>query len=854
MLEEFFGDLRYGARMLRKNPGFTAVAVLTLALGIGANTAVFTLVDNLILRPIAARDSGQLVSLYSHDSAKPAGDYRSFSYPNFADLRAHSDLFDDILAMQPNQVGVTEGEFTRRVFALDVSTNYFSVFGVNLIRGRSFSPEEERQAAPVVIISQRWWQQQGSDPEIIGRGLKINGRLFTIIGMAPLGFTGTMPIFVPDLYLPLSFPLAGANQMGASIMERSSQGLFLVGRLKHGFNLLDANSRLRVMSDQLAKAYPDANRSQVITVAPMPRLSISISPLGEHGTLGVLSLLLLAMSCAVLLIASLNLANMLLARGAARAREIAVRIAVGASGSRILRQLLTEGLLLSLLGTVTGLFLAFWAMHWFIGSLNNVAPTPATFNGRPDWRVLSATAGFSILATLCFALIPSWKLTRLDVNSDLKGNSSGAARSKRGGLFALGNLFVLCQIALSLALLVAAGLFGRDALKAMSLNAGFRTNLGFYVETDGGLVDYGAQKMRQSVSELLERIRTLPGVQSASVAATIPFGNLTLGEGVQRAGSPIPAPLDAVSPALGQVIGADYNVIGNDYFRTLGVALLQGRDFSRAECDNTNEPKVAVLSAALAQKLWPGESPLGRRVQLTRSGAPSGGVGRVLGSGARSGETMEVVGIVPSGKAHLVDPNEGAAIFVPFAQDPRLEVLLHVQPSPGGNADALLQTTLAEIHRFDPNLPVLSAKSLRAHVRSSLEISIMRSGATLFATLGAAALLLSVLGVYGVMAYSVARRTRELGIRMALGADRASVLRLFLSEGVKLAALGLLIGSVLGLALAKSMAGFLFETKAFDPLIFFTAQLFLASAVVLACYVPARRAARTDPLEALRCE
>ena len=840
--------------MLRKNPGFTALAVLTLALGMGANTAVLTLVDNLVLRPISGREHGQLVSLYSHDTAKPDGDYRSFSYPNFADLRAHSDVFDDVLAMEPNQVGITEGGFTRRVSALDVSTNYFAVFGVNLSRGRPFSPEEERQAAPVVIISHRWWQQHGSDPEIIGRTLQINGRTFTIIGMAPEGFTGTMPVFVPDLYLPLSFSLAGANQMGASIMERGSQGLFLVGRLQHGMDLHEANSRLRVLSDQLARAYPDSNRNQVITVAAVPRLSISVNPQGEHGTLSILSLLMLGMSCAVLLIASLNLANMLLARGAARAREIAVRVAVGASTSRILRQLLTEGLLLSLLGTVMGLFLAFWAMHGFIGSLNNVAPTPATFADRPDWRVLSATVGFSLLATLCFALIPSWKLTRLDVNSDLKGSGSGAAGSRRGGLLALRNLFVLCQIALSLALLVAAGLFCRDAFKAMNLDAGFRTNLGFYVETDGGLVGFGTQKMRQSVSELLERIRTLPGVQSASVAATIPFGNLTLGEGVQLAGSLIPAPLDALSPALGQAVGANYNVIGNDYFRTLGIALLQGRDFSRAECDNTNEPKVAILSTALAQKLWPGESALGKRLQLTGAGAPEGGVGRVLGSGARPGETMEVVGIVPSGKAHLVDANEGAAVFVPFAQDPRLEVLLHVQPSPGANADSLLQTTLAEIHRFDPSLPVLSAKSLRSHARSSLEISIMRNGATLFATLGAAALLLSVLGVYGVMAYSVARRTRELGIRMALGADRASVVRLFLSDGVKLAALGLLIGSALGLALAKAMTGFLFATKALDPLVFGTAQLFLALAVMLASYVPARRAARSDPMIVLRHE
>jgi hypothetical protein len=284
-------DLRYAFRQLLKNPGFTAVAVLTLALGIGANTAIFTLINTLVLKPVSGRDTGQLVSLYSHDSTKPDDDYRAFSYPNFLDLRVNSDVFDDLLAMQPTQVGVTEGEFTRRVFALNISANYFSVFGVNLIRGRAFLPEEEKQATPIVIVSHRWWQQQGSDPEIIGRSLKINGRPFTIVGMTPEGFTGTMPIFVPDLYFPLSFPSVGTNEAGASLMERTKHGLFLVGRLKHGLNISDANSRLRVVSDQLAKAYPDANRNQVITVAPMSRLSISTNPQGDRETLSALSLL-----------------------------------------------------------------------------------------------------------------------------------------------------------------------------------------------------------------------------------------------------------------------------------------------------------------------------------------------------------------------------------------------------------------------------------------------------------------------------------------------------------------------------------------------------------------------------------
>jgi putative ABC transport system permease protein len=372
------------------------------------------------------------------------------------------------------------------------------------------------------------------------------------------------------------------------------------------------------------------------------------------------------------------------------------------------------------------------------------------------------------------------------------------------------------------------------------------------LQLDGGLVGYGAQKMRQSLSESLERIRALPGVESASLAATIPFGDLTLSEGVQQAGAPIPPPRDAASPALGQAISANYNVVGNDYFRTLGVELLQGRDFSRSECENTNGAKVSILTTALAQKLWPGENPLGKRVQLTGQGAPGGGVGRVLGSGAQPNVTMEVVGVVPSWKPHLIDPTDGAGIFVPFAQDSRVEVLLHVRPLPAVNADSLLQHVRAELQHVDALLPVLSAKSLRSHLSTSLEIWAMRSGATLFGTFGGSALLLAEVGVYGVMAYSVARRTRELGIRLALGAGRTSVLSLILREGAKLAAIGVLLGLVLAFVLAKAMAGFLFEVQVLDPVIFVGATAFLVFAALLACYVPARRAANVDPMTILR--
>jgi putative ABC transport system permease protein len=508
--------------------------------------------------------------------------------------------------------------------------------------------------------------------------------------------------------------------------------------------------------------------------------------------------------------------------------------------------------LLSLLGAVAGLSLTVLGVGWLAGSLDFVAPMPTTLDVRPDWRILTATLGESLLATLCFALVPAWQLTRLDVNADLRGSTGENARSRSSRLLAPRNLFVTGQVAISLALLVAAGLFGRGALKAMSIDSGFPVGRGFYLQLDGGLVGYSGQKMRQSVPELLQHIRALPGVESASVAVTIPFGDLTLSEGVQQAGAPIPPPRDAASPALGAAVGANYNVIGDNYFRTLGIPLLQGGAFSAAECNSTNAARVAIVSVALAQKLWPGESPLGKRIQLTGLGAAGGGFGRSLASGTRSEGTMEVVGIVPSWRPHLVDPTEGAAIFVPFAQDPRIELLLHVRPISVVKSDALLRTVRAELLRFDPILPVLSAKSLRSHFSTSPEIWMMRSGAMLFGALACSALLLSLIGVYGAMGYYVARRMREMGIRMALGADRGSVLSLILSVGAKLAISGMLVGVLLALALAKAMAGLLFEIKPLDPVIFSIAPVLLVFSALLACYVPARRAANLDPMMVLR--
>ncbi len=826
-------DLKFALRQLLKTPGFTAVAVLTLALGIGANSTIFTLINAVVLKPLGGHDPDRLVGVYSQNTARP-GEYRSFSYPNFTDLRAAREVFEDVYAFSPSQVGVTEGDTTRKVFSLNVSANYFSVFGTPVALGRDFLPEDETSASPVVIVSHEWWQRQGAPADIVGRSLTVNGRSCTIIGVAARGFTGTVPTLPTEFY----FPLLSRDSDAGRLTNRSRHDWMLVGRLKPGLPLAEANSRLGVVSDQLAQAFPAENRDQRLLVAKLPRMGVSTAPHDDRGLLSALSALLLGMSCAVLLIACLNLANLLLARGTARRREIAIRLALGATRGDILRQLLVEGGLLALAGGAFGLLAAVWISGWLVSSLNVVAPSPVLISIQPDGRVLSATLGFCALATVFFALGPAWKLARRDVNADLKEQTATDSGGGHAGLFAAKHLLVVGQVALSLTLLVAAGLFAKGAIKAMNINPGFRFDRGFYLQLDAGLLGRPEASVRQLYGEVLERVRGLTGVDSATLAASVPLGELSLGEGVQRAGSPLPPPVDAATPEEGRSIGARFNVIASDYFRTLGIALQRGREFEPREFSATNLPLVAIVNTVLAEKLWPGEDALGRRLQFG------------------NGQPVEVVGVVTPFRGELAEETPSPMVFVPYAQvrDNWSAMHLHVRALPPADPEALMRTVREEVRQLDPALPVLAVKSLRQHMETNILVWLIRAGAGLFAALGAVAMLLAVVGVYGVKAYSVARRTREIGIRMALGASRDQVLGLILREGVRLTVVGLGLGLLLAAAAAKAMSGFLFEVQPFDPLVFATAPLLLTFSTLLACWLPARRASRVDPMVALRTE
>ncbi|MBN9691506.1 MAG: ABC transporter permease [Verrucomicrobia bacterium] len=818
-------------RQLRKNPGFTAVAILVLTLGIGANTTLFTLINAVILRPIAGREPERLVGVYSEDTTRP-GQFRGFSYPNFQDVRAGRDVFEDVFAFNPSQVGVLEGDQTRRVSSLNVSANYFSVLGAPMSLGREFLPEEEASGVPVVIVSYPWWQQNGARPEIIGQTLTINGRSFTVVGVAARNFTGTVPTFPADVFLPLH-----ADQESPGFLrQRDRHSWMLIGRLKPGLSLEAANERLLALSQQMAEANPGENRTQKLVVARLPRMAMTMQPHDDHGQLGALSALLLTLSGAVLLIACLNLANLMLARGTARCREISIRFALGATRRTVLGQLLVEGLLLALFGSLLGLLVSAWTAENLVAALNAISPARLELDTRPDYRVVAATLGFCLLAVIFFALGPAWKLARIDAQSGLN-EREGTTQSTAGrSLWAPRHLLVMGQVALSLALLVAAGLFVRGALRTVAPDLGFPLERGFYLELDGGLAGYSETRTRQVYAEVLERVRTLPGVESASLAATIPLGMLSMGEGVQRAGSPLPPPTSATSPAEGEAIGATFNVVSSDYFRTLGVRVQRGREFQDNEFQPGGTRRVALVNSILAEKLWPGEDILGRQIQFGRDG------------------TMEVVGVVAPFKFHLSEHTLNPMVLVPFGQDFRPAMILQIRALPGMDSVRLLGVVRAELQRLDPNLPVLGAKTLQNHVETNVQVWVIRTGAGLFVALGLIALLLAVVGVYAVKAFMVACRTREIGIRMALGADRSEVVGMVLWDGLKITVLGFGLGLLLSAGLARAMRGFLFEVQPFDPWVFGVSLIALSLSAGLACWLPARRAARVDPMVALRTE
>ncbi len=853
-MESMLRNIRHGARSLTKRPGFTAMAVLVLALGIGANTAMFSLVNAFLFKPLAIQEPDRVVGLYSKDTKQP-DTYRAFSYPEYEEIRANNKAFRHLLAHNVTMVGLTDGDSTRRVFADVVSANYFETYGVALARGRTFTAEEERpgSAIPVAILNYTTWKKRGADPDILGKTLRINGRELTIVGVAARGFTGSTALISADVYLPLGLYEAMANDFDGerkSLANRDHRTLILVGRLNDGLDLRAADQRLLDTSARIERPTPD-DKNQALVVRPLSRLSISTSP-NDDNEMRVPSLLLLFLSGIVLLIASLNVANMILARGSTRTKEMAIRLALGAGRSSLVSQGFTEGLLLALLGGAAGLVFAYAGTTLLVRSLGAVAPIQIVFAAAPDARVLAATFVFCLLSTLLFSLGPSWNHARPNLTAQLKSDDqTGAVGGKGRRLWSRRNLLVIGQLALSLVLLSTAGLFVRSALEAIRVEPGFRMDRGLLVEVDPSLAGYDQIQSANVTRTMVERLRTIQGVESASLAATVPFGMVSLGKTLQRASDP---PADADDPSKrDRLVSSTYNVVGTDYFATLGIPLLRGREFRENETQvasgssGAGVSNVAILDKLAAEKLWPNADPIGQRIRL------------VEGSSGTKARELEVVGVAANVREHIVGGKPEPRVYVPFGGESPSNMHLHIALTPLAAKSAaaegrVLEAVRRELRNVDARVPVLSFRSLRGHLEAGFDLWIVRTAARLFGLFGLIALVLAAVGLYGVRAYTVARRTREIGIRMAIGANAKDALGMILREGMMLTAIGSAVGLALSLALGRLLAGMLYQVSGSDPVVFTVAPLVLGAISLLACYVPASRAARIHPMVALRGE
>src|SRR5213596_1478910 len=629
-------DLKFAFRQLFKAPAFTISAVTVLALGIGVNTAVFTLVNRLFFAPPAYTKPHEMVQLFSQDKKDPKK-FRGFSYPTYLDIREQNTVFSDVMGFNLALIGLGQKGDTRRAFSAIVTSNYFSVLGVPLARGRAFLPEEEMpgHSTPVAIVSYSYWQKHDLDPNVLGSQLLINGRSFTIVGVTPKGFVGTMQILSPEVWLPMSVYDQVANNFESenktTIEDRKGTQLRIMGRLNPGMTATAAKPALEGLAANLEKAYPVEQKNQTFIAAPVSRNSVSNNPAAESG-IKVIAPLLLGMAVVVLLVACLNLANMLLARATARRKEIAIRLALGGSRWRIIRQLLTEGFVLALLGGAGGLVLGLWSSDLLVASMRKLMPLDIVWLSGPSPAILAATFGFCLLGTLMFALGPALKISRRALVTDLKEHT-GEDVVRRQWKFLPRHPLVVVQIAFSLALLTAAALFVRGAGKAASVDSGLKPGASYLLEVDASLAGYEPKRAQELYQNLNARLAALPGVEHASISSIVPFGITSSDKNVQRAGVHPGAEAKPSTAAEGLSFKAAWNSVGANYFSTVGLPVLRGRAFTEAEATQPGL-RVAIIDEPLAKKLWPDGDVLGQRVQYAGENALSGQRGGGAAGGA----------------------------------------------------------------------------------------------------------------------------------------------------------------------------------------------------------------------------
>jgi predicted permease len=842
VVETLIKDLKFGARTLGKNPGFTAVAALTLALGIGANTAIFSFVNAVLLRPLPVAEPERLVYVFGGTRANP---YNVSSYPDYVDYRDRNQVFSDLIAYSPITLSLTSDDQADSISGLIVTGNYFDALGVRAARGRTFLPEEDTTPGghSVAVISHRLWQDRfAGDPQVTSRRLLLNGQPFTIVGVAPAGFDGAEAGQTNDIYVPMAMqalvrpPRAGySGEMNPDLLSRRGpRWLNMVGRLKPGVTAEQAQAAIATLAAQLAAAYPDTNGEQTATVSP-----VSKGDPEQRGTLLSVAGLLLAVVGLVLLIACANVANLMLARATSRRKEISIRLALGASRGRLVRQLLTESVLLALTGGVGGLLLAVW----LVNAMRTYSPPgnffPVAFDFSLDKTVLGFTLLLSVLTGLVFGIAPALQASKPDLVAALKDETAllMGARGRGARRFSLRNLLVVAQVALSLVLLISAGLFLRSLQQAQSIDPGFEPEHVLTMPLNINLLRYTKAQGQEFYRRTLERVAALPGVESATLTRTPPLSGASRQSSVMVAGQEAPDRASSSESTGGGGEDVANNVtltspVALDYFRTLDIPVLRGRDFNAQ--DREGAPGVAIVNETFAKRYFPGRDPIGQRVSL----------------GGSQGPWLEVVGLARDSKYITLGEAPAPFLYQPLAQRHETGMVLLVRA--GGDPSRLVPAVRREVQAIEPNLPLKNARTMSEMLSTSLFPA--RAGAVLLGAFGLLALVLASVGLYGVMSYSVTRRTREIGIRMALGARGGDVLRLVLRESMALVAVGMLLGLTAAFAATRLLAGFLYGVSPTDPAAFAGIVVLLALVALAASLVPARRAAKVDPLVAFRYE